>query len=72
MYPNHIARVPRGALLGQFIDALGATIRQLAAATPPKRVPSFQECRFCDISAADCPERMDDELAFDGANTDDF
>ena len=59
VYPDRVARVPRGALPGQFIDNLGSTIRRIAAATPPKRVPSPQECRFCDISAADCPERMD-------------
>ena len=36
-------------------------IRRLTAETNlPRRVPSHQECRFCDISAADCPERMDD------------
>ena len=57
--PRPRRRVPRGALPGQFIDNLGSTIRRIAAATPPKRVPSPQESRFCDISAADCPERMD-------------
>ncbi len=72
VYRDRIKRVPRGALPGQFIEQLGSTIRRIAADTPPKRVPSPQECRFCDISAADCPERMDNELAFDDANTDDF
>ena len=72
VYPNHIARVPKGALPSQFIDQLASTIRRIAAYTPPTRVPSLQECRFCNISAADCPDRMDDELAFDDANTDDF
>jgi hypothetical protein len=24
-------------------------------------VPSASECRFCDITAADCPERVDEE-----------
>ncbi len=27
---------------------------------PPKH-PSFRECSFCDITAADCPERVDEE-----------
>ena len=59
VYPNRTARVPRGALPDQFINNLGTRIRRIAAATPPKRVPSPRECRFCDISAADCPERIE-------------
>ncbi len=26
----------------------------------PPRVPSRDECRWCDIGPADCPERIDD------------
>ncbi len=59
VYPTHTVRIPRGALPGQFIEDLGALIRRLAADTPPQQVPSGPECRFCDISAADCPERVD-------------
>ncbi len=43
----------------QFIQNLGALIRRLAADKPPARVPSRQECRFWDISALDCPDRVD-------------
>ena len=35
VYPNHTARIPRGALPGQFIDDLASLIRRLAADTPP-------------------------------------
>ena len=59
VYPSHRVRISRGALPGQFIDQLGSTIRRLAAPNPPKPTPSFQECRFCDITAADCPARVD-------------
>ena len=30
----------------------------LDAETPPKRRPTVHECRYCDITAADCPERV--------------
>ena len=33
-------------------------IRRLAADAPPPRAPSESECRFCDITVADCLERM--------------
>ena len=72
VYPTHIARVPKGAPPGQFIDSLGSTIRRIAAEQPPKRVPSAQECRFCDITAADCAQRIDQSTDADQPTTDDF
>ena len=72
IYPTHTVRIPRGALPNQFIENLGALIRRLAAGTPAKRVPTPQECRFCDISTADCPERVDDAYEPEEATTKDF
>ena len=72
IYPSHTVRIPRGSLDNGFIENLGALIRRLAAETPAKRVPSPQECRFCDISTADCPERVDDIDVPEAGNTNDF
>ena len=72
IYPTHTMRVPRGALPGQFIEDLGSLIRRLAADPPPKRVPSFAECRFCDITAADCPERVEAVPEHEAGKTEDF
>ena len=72
VYPTHTARVPRGALPDQFVHNLGSTIRRLAADQPPARIPSRPECRFCDITAADCPDRVDDDLSPVQASTTDF
>ena len=66
-YPRHITRVPRGALDNGFIRDLGALIQKVAAPTPPPAAPSSQECRFCDITALDCPERL--EGAYEPAET---
>ena len=71
IYPTHTARIPRGALPDQFIDDLGSLIRRLASDAPAPRVPSVQECRFCDITASDCPQRMVGFTSQDGT-TDDF
>ena len=50
---------------------LGALIRRLSADKPPTRVPSRPECRFCDITAKDCPDRVDsDAEPREGTNTD--
>ena len=51
---------------------LGALIRRLSADEPARRVPSPQECRFCNITAADCPDRVDPPSTVEAATTDDF
>ena len=72
IYPTHTVRVPRGALPRQFTEELGTLIRRLAANAPPKRVPSTQECRYCDVTASDCPERVDEASEHEDGTTDDF
>ena len=57
-YQDHTVRVPAGAVDEKFIQNLGALIRRLSADEPARRVPSPQECRFCDITAAECPQRV--------------
>ena len=71
-YRDHTVRIPADAVDDQFIQNLGALIRRLSADEPARRVPSRQECRFCDISAADCPQRMDDATQLGEGTTDDF
>ena len=56
----------------KFEQNLGALIRRLADDRPTKRVPSPQECRFCDISAADCPVRIDADTSPEDATTSNF
>ncbi len=72
IYATHTVRIPRGALPGQFIENLGSLIRRLAADEPARRVPTFVECGFCDVSAADCPSRVEDEHEPEDGDTDDF
>ena len=55
-YRDHTVCIPADAVDEQFVQNLGALIRRLSADEPARRVPSGQECRFCDITAADCPD----------------
>ena len=55
VYPTRTRRVPMGSLHTQFKTDLGSLIRRTAADKPAARVPSEHECRFCDITAEDCP-----------------
>ena len=60
IYPNGNVQIPVSGLDRKFIERLGALIRRLA-----------DECRWCDIAAADCPERVESETRRE-ATTDDF
>ena len=68
-YPIHTVAVPKVVRQGEIARNLASLIRRLASDTPPQRTPSAYECRFCDISDADCPERMDPEMALQEAPT---
>ena len=72
VYTTHVKRVPRGGIDQGFIRDLGALIRRIAASEPPIRVPSAQECRFCDITADDCIDRIEDAADISAGLTDDF
>lgn len=71
-YPQSNVGIPASRIDGQFADNLGALIRRLAGDAPARRVPSLAECRFCDITAAGCPERVVEETWGETATTDDF
>ncbi|MDE2844422.1 MAG: hypothetical protein OXN21_13735, partial [Chloroflexota bacterium] len=56
----------------QFVSALGSLIRSLSTLQPPRKVPSYSECRFCPIGARDCPERVSADAPAPAGVTDDF
>ena len=70
-YPSHVVDIPPEAVDGRFVENLGGLMRRLASDMPARRVPSPGECRFCEITSADCPERADEAPPEEGA-TDDF
>ena len=70
IYPDGNVQIPVSGLDQRFIDRLGSLIRRLADETPARRVPSAPECRFCDITAADCSERVEDEVLEEGVTSD--
>ena len=72
IYSDHTDRVPQGGIHEGFIRNLGSLIRRIADDKPAIRVPSAQECRFCDITAEDCPDRVDADPGTAVNNTEDF
>ena len=69
--PDSQVGIPASAVDEKFILDLGRLITRLASETPARRVPSAQECRFCNITAEDCPERVEGEAQREGT-TEDF
>ena len=70
-YSDHGVPIPAAAVNETFIGNLARLVHRLSAAEPARRVPSPRECGFCDISAADCPERAAEDAVAEGV-TEDF
>ena len=71
VYPDGNVQIPASGLDRQFIDRLGSLIRRLADENPARKVPSTSECQWCDITAADCPQRIEVDREVSGS-TEDF
>jgi hypothetical protein len=56
----------------QMKNLIRATIERVGGDVPLPRVPSASECRFCDITAADCPERIEEARRVEVVETDLF
>ena len=69
-YPDHVVDIPSEAVDGRFVENLGGLMRRLASEMPARRVPSTGECRFCEITPADCPERAEDGSPEEGVTGD--
>jgi PD-(D/E)XK nuclease superfamily len=48
-------------LTDELKGILRGLIERLGSDTPAVKVPSPPECRYCKITAADCPDRIDEE-----------
>ena len=69
-YPESYVGSPVSAVSAEFVGNLGALIRRLADETPARRVPSAQECRYCDINREECPVRIDADHVPEGISED--
>ena len=70
VYTDHEEHVPSGALDDVFIDNFSNLIQRLASQQPARRVPSKMECGFCNITVADCPDRIEEADIATGETTD--
>ena len=61
VYNDHEVAIPHSAIDDTFKKRLFALIGRISSQDPGRKVPSGSECRFCDLTSADCPERVDEE-----------
>ena len=70
-YSDDVVDIPAESVDEAFIRNAGQLITRMASEMPAKRVTSSRECRYCEITSADCPERVEDNPPEEGM-TDDF
>ena len=44
-----------------FVNNFSQLLKRLASSQSARRVPSNMECSFCNITNADCPDRIESE-----------
>ena len=61
VYPGgHQVDVPADSIDDAFVARLAAFMQKMTSDMPPRRVPSWQVCRWCEIAFGDCPDRFVD------------
>ena len=70
VYKDHEVPIPPDAVNETFKANLVELIHRLSESTPARRVASATECGFCDITGADCSERVEISQAGEGETAD--
>ncbi len=59
IYGGTVVDVPASKIDADLRELFRKTVLMIGGPEPAHRAPSWGECRYCDISQADCPERID-------------
>lgn len=59
IYPDEVVEVSGEQVNEEFKAQFREAIAYLSSTIPARKVPSFQECQYCDISGKYCPERIE-------------
>ena len=54
--------IPADSVDDAFVSRLAEFMRKMTSDMPPRRVPSLAECGWCELTKADCSERVEPEL----------
>lgn len=61
VYPDEVVEVAGEQVNEEFKAQFQKAIAYLSSTIPARKIPSFPECRYCDVSAEYCRERMDSQ-----------
>jgi hypothetical protein len=59
VYPDGAVEIPAAELTEDFRISLRELTRRIISPNPPGKVASPGECRFCDLTSGDCPDRVE-------------
>lgn len=59
VYGDQQVTIPSAAVNSTFINNLSDLIKRVSSEEPARKVPSLMECGFCDITKAECADRME-------------
>ena len=60
---GHERRIPASSIDDEFVGAVRSLMRRVVSDSPARRVPSAPECAWCDLTSADCAERVEKAVA---------
>ena len=60
---GHQVNIPAESVDDAFAARLTEFMQKMTAPVPPRRVPSGPECGFCELTCADCPEKIEPKAA---------
>jgi hypothetical protein len=59
IYGGTVVDVPGSKIDADLRELFRKTVLTIGGPEPARKAPSWGECRYCDISSNDCPERID-------------
>ena len=60
-------RIAADSVDDAFVSRLAEFMRKMTSHMPPRRVPSRAECNWCELTSADCPDRIEPDADSDAA-----
>ena len=72
VYRDHQVDIPGSAVDEAFRTSVFSLIRRVASSDPARRVPGQLECALCDLTAEDCPARVESDASDYSATVEDF
>lgn len=63
VYGNQVVDIPAESVDDSFVASAREMVSRVASVEPAMKVPSSSECRYCEITVADCPDRVKEPVS---------